>query len=105
MSFHIIGDQDTVLGFRFAGVPGTVVATPEEASQALRQAVSAGRCQILVLTERVERMVRTEATAHRLEATPPYLVVIEDMAGPDVDRRTLQQLIGEAVGVRMVRDA
>lgn len=105
MSFHIIGDQDTVLGFRFAGVTGTVVSSLEDASQAFRQAVTGERCRILLLTERVERMIRAEATAHRLAAVPPYLVVIEDMAGPDAERRTLQELIAEAVGVRMVRDA
>ena len=33
MGFHIIGDADTVLGYRFAGLSGDVVETAEEASR------------------------------------------------------------------------
>ncbi len=103
MAFHIIGDQDTVLGYRFAGVTGTVVATPDEARQAFREALADARHRILLLTERVERMLPAEVTAHRLEARPPYLVVIEDIWGPDGRRKSLQQLVFEAVGIRVVR--
>jgi vacuolar-type H+-ATPase subunit F/Vma7 len=103
MAFHIIGDQDTVLGYRFAGVTGSVVATPAEAQQAFRETLADERQRILLLTERVERMLVAEVTAHRLEATPPYIVVIEDLWGADGKRRSLQELIFEAVGIRIVR--
>ena len=48
-------------------------------------------------------MLEAEVTAHRLEATPPYIVVIEDIWGPDGSRKSLQELIFEAVGVRIIR--
>jgi vacuolar-type H+-ATPase subunit F/Vma7 len=105
MTFHIIGDQDTVLGYRFAGVTGSVVATPEEAQQALRAAIEDERHHILLLTERVERQVEADVIAHRLAATPPYIVVIEDIWGAEGHRKTLQELIFEAVGIRIVREA
>ena len=48
-------------------------------------------------------MLEGEVTAHRLAAAPPYIVVIEDIWGPDGQRRSLQDLIFEAVGIRIVR--
>jgi len=104
MAFHIIGDQDTVLGYRFAGVSGSVVATPEEARQAFAAALSDARHRILLLTERVEGMLAAEVSAHRVEATPPYLVVVEDIWGAEGSRRSLQDLVFEAIGVRIVRE-
>ncbi len=104
MAFHIIGDQDTVLGFRFAGVTGTVVSTPDEAREALRRALGDSECSILLVTERVERMVPEAVLAQRLAAAPPFVVVLEDLWGPQPGRRTLQELIAEAVGIRIVRD-
>jgi vacuolar-type H+-ATPase subunit F/Vma7 len=101
MAFHIIGDQDTVLGYRFAGVTGRAVATPDEARQAFGEALGDPRQRILLLTERVERLLADEVTAHRLEATPPYIVVIEDIWGADGQRQSLQDLIYEAVGIRI----
>jgi len=103
MAIHIIGDQDTVLGYRFAGVTGAPVATAEEAQAAFRAAIGDPAHRILLLTERVERMVEAEVTAHRLAAAPPYIVVIEDIWGADGQRRSLQELIFEAVGIRIVR--
>ena len=54
MSYHIIGDQDTVLGYRFAGVTGDVVETEEEARTAFRAALADRSLMILLLTEAVE---------------------------------------------------
>lgn len=103
MAIHIIGDQDTVLGYRFAGVTGAVVSGADEARQAFREAVSNPALRLLLLTERVERLVDAEVTAHRLTAATPYVVVVEDIWGSDGHRRSLQELIYEAVGIRIVR--
>jgi len=104
MAFHIIGDQDTVLGYRFAGVTGSVVETEVEAREALRNALQSDRHRILLLTEKVEGMLSKEVTEHRLAATPPYVVVIEDICGPHGERKLLQDLIYEAVGIRIVKE-
>ena len=42
VAFHVIGDEEVVIGFRFVGVPGTVVGTAEEAREAFH-AVTDGR--------------------------------------------------------------
>ena len=104
MSYHIIGDQDTVLGYRFAGVTGDLVETEEEARAAFRAALADRSLMILLLTEAVEDMLGAEVTAHRMAAIPPYVTIVQDIWGPRGNRRSLQELIGEAVGVKIARN-
>ena len=104
MSYHIIGDQDTVLGYRFAGVTGDVVETEVEARAAFRAALADRSLMILLLTEAVEDMLGAEVTAHRMAAIPPYVTIVQDIWGPRGNRRSLQELIGEAVGVKIARN-
>lgn len=101
--FHILGDEDTVLGFSFAGVSGTVVADLDEARRVFLNEVRAKRHRILMLTEVVEQMLDDEVNAHRLTASAPYLVVVGDIAETKVARKNLQQTIQEAVGIRIVK--
>ncbi|MGI5922348.1 MAG: ATP synthase subunit F [Lentisphaerae bacterium] len=104
MAFHIIGDADTVLGYRFAGVNGDVVETTEEARAAFKAAIANRSKGVLLITEAVEDMLTEEVTAHRLSSKPPYLAVMQDIWGPRGKRRSLQDLIYEAVGIRIVQD-
>jgi len=100
--YHIIGDKDTVLGYRFAGVTGDVVENEEQARKAFQQATAKPRNGILMITEAVEDMLQEEVMAYRLKATPPFLTVVEDIWGKRCKRRTLQDLIFAAVGIRIV---
>lgn len=104
MAYHVIGDRETILGFRFAGVQGDAVATEEEARAAFSRALSSPENVILIITEKVESMLAEEVNAHRLAAEPPYITVIPDIWGPRGTRRSLQDLINEAVGVRLSND-
>ena len=52
MRFSVIGDEDTVVGFRFAGVAGATVGNREEAGRALAAAVERGDT-VLIIPERV----------------------------------------------------
>jgi len=104
VSFHIIADQDTVLGFRFAGVTGAAVDSPESATAAFAEAKSDGACQILLLSEQVEAWLEGSVVAHRLAAQPPYIVTVESVWGPEGKRKSLESMIYEAVGIRIVGD-
>ncbi len=54
---HVLGDADTVRGFRLAGLTGTVVQSGDEAAQAFLRARDAG-IELLVVTEGVEALLR-----------------------------------------------
>ena len=102
MSYHIIGDVDTVLGYRFAGVEGDAVSTPDEASNAFLKATSPGTHGVLLVTEDVEDMIEDLVTAHRASAKEPFLAVVPGIWGAKKGRKSLQQLINDAVGIKIV---
>ncbi len=101
MAYHIIGDQDTVLGYRFAGVSGDVVEDAESAKTAFLHATGDRSISILLITEAVEDMIMDLVIQHRISSQPPYLTVVQDIWGPKGKRKSLQELINEAVGIRI----
>ena len=104
MAFHIIGDQDTVLGYRFAGVTGVVAENRAEALAAFRDALANKENRILLLTEAVDAMIAAAVTEHRLSAAPPYIVVVRDIQGTNVERRSLNDMVHYAVGIKLVTE-
>lgn len=101
MSYYVIADEDTVLGFRYAGVPGEVVGSSEEALEAFRRATSSGRGDIVILTEEVAASIREAVNHVRFEVQTPVVVEIPGVAGPLPGRADLLKLIQEAVGLRL----
>ncbi|MBR6324263.1 MAG: V-type ATP synthase subunit F [Victivallales bacterium] len=100
-AYHIIGDQDTVLGYRFAGVSGEAVENAEQAKTAFENALNDSGITVLLVTEAVEDMIPDMVMRHRMAAKPPYLAVVQDIWGPRGGRKSLQELINEAVGIRL----
>ena len=100
-AYHVIGDQDTVLGYRFAGVSGDVVEDAAQAQAAFEAALNDPSVTVLLVTEAVEDMIPELVMRHRMAAKPPYLAVVQDIWGPRGGRKSLQELINEAVGIRL----
>jgi len=101
--YLVIADDDTVLGFKCAGIPGVAV---EERDQALA-ALALAREQnvgIVIVTEEVADMMREEMDALRFGAagdTAPMPVEVPGPQGPLSGRRTLTEVIREAVGIKV----
>ena len=53
MKFYVIGDPDTVLGFRLAGIEGRVADSPEAAREALKNAFTDKEIGVVVIPERI----------------------------------------------------
>ncbi len=101
MEYFVIADEDTVLGFRYAGVEGRAVQTPEEAREALAEQVRAGRVGVVIMTEEIAEAIRPEVNALRFESSIPIVVEIPGPDGPAASRRELEAVIREALGVRV----
>ncbi len=101
MRYYVIGDEDTVLGFRYAGVEGEVVSGPEEAREALARATRLPDVGILIMTDVVADTIRREVNAVRFDRALPLVVEVPGPAGPSPQRRDLLALIREAVGIRV----
>ncbi len=101
MKFFVIGDADTVLGFRYAGVPGVVAESPEDVARALEQAVSNSQIGAIIITERAASLARAAVDELRVNRVTPVVVEAPDQNGPLEGRKTLADLIREAVGIRI----
>lgn len=101
MKFYCIADEDTVRGFRLAGIAGQVASTAQQAASALAAAVNRADCRIIILTERIAAGIREQVDALRLTRTRPLIVQIPGPEGPLAGRKSLRDFVQEAVGIRV----
>jgi V/A-type H+-transporting ATPase subunit F len=95
----LIGDQDTVLGFGLAGLHGHVAQDATEASRFFGQAVRRPDVSIIVITERLARLIRAELDAFSEVRDSPFILEIPDSEGPLPDRKSPSDMVREAVGI------
>jgi V/A-type H+-transporting ATPase subunit F len=101
VKFYCIADEDTVRGFRLAGIAGQSVTTPDQAAAAVRQAVTQTEWGVIILTERLAASIRQQVEAIRMERDRPLIVEIPGPEGPLPGRKSLRQFVQEAVGIRV----
>ena len=101
MKFFIIGDRDTVLGFRLAGIRGTAVQTAGEAEEALDTAFSQEDLGIIIITEQAAALVRSRVRRYQYTTSFPLIIEIPDRTGPAEDRGSVHDIVRKAVGVSL----
>lgn len=101
MRFVSVGDEDTVMGFRLAGITGWVAETPEEARRGLDASLAEPDCGIIIITEKVATWISGEIEAIRSEREHPLIVEIPGPEGPLAGHKGLSDLMQEALGVRV----
>lgn len=104
MKIFCIADEDTVRGFRLAGVEGEAVATPAEAEKALRRAVDDGALGLLIMTDVIAAEIRPLVDDIRLGRESPLIAEIPGPDGPMRGRKSLRRFVQEAVGIRVGMD-
>ncbi len=101
MKYHVIADEDTVLGFRYAGIDGTVVESPEQARRVFSEVVEDENVGVIIMTEQAADTIPDEVRRILYQSARPVIVRIPGPEGPSATRRTLQEMIQEAVGIRL----
>jgi len=101
MKFLCIGDQDTVTGFRFAGVEGVIVADADAARQAFDQALHQADVAVVILADPFAAALQKEINAVRFTRLQPTIVEIPGPQGFVPGRPRLIELVREAVGVQL----
>ena len=100
MSYFVIGDEETVLGFRLAGIEGRAARGPYEAREALKVATATEGVNIIVITERLAAEVKADLKQY-YPLNFPLIIQIPDRTGPMDERKSIRDIIKSAVGVKI----
>lgn len=100
MRYHVIGDEDTVLGFSLAGVEGTEVSSAREAASAFDSALS-GDAGIVIMTEDVADLIRDRIDEYTLSEQFPLILEIPGPGGRKPDRPSVRELVNQAIGMNL----
>jgi V/A-type H+-transporting ATPase subunit F len=115
MDYFFLGDSELVTAFRFVGVEGSPVPGQEEALAAFKKItqkwnMTAGAvlptetfegCRVLILTEEVADWLGETLTDWQLTGQYPLVVEIPGTIGRMAGRKTLVDLIREAIGIHV----
>jgi V/A-type H+-transporting ATPase subunit F len=101
VEFHVIGDEEVVIGFRFVGVPGSVARTEEEAREAFARITKEGKARVLILTEQVSALLAREVMDWQMNGSYPLIVEVPGVTGHMAGRRSLIDSIRDAVGIHV----
>jgi V/A-type H+-transporting ATPase subunit F len=99
MKLFVIGDDQTVLGYRLVGVEGKVAEGREEALAALRQAVENREIGVVLITEKIAAGIRDEVEARLYGLGFPLVLEVPDATGPDPNRLNIEEVVRKAIGV------
>lgn len=99
MKFYCIADEDTARGFRLAGVAALTAVSTAQAEAALEEITALPDCGIIIITERVAEMIRPRVNEIREGRDRPLIVEIPGPDGPLAGRKSLRELVQEAVGI------
>ncbi|MHA1771349.1 MAG: V-type ATP synthase subunit F [Candidatus Thorarchaeota archaeon] len=98
----VIGDRDTVIGFRMAGVTeSTVPQNPLETRQALQSYFSDPTMGLILITEPLAKTIE-DTILNLSEAPIPVIILIPDRSGSTGAYETLlKELVRRAVGIEI----
>jgi vacuolar-type H+-ATPase subunit F/Vma7 len=99
---YVIGDSDMITGFRFVGVEGVEVTSPDEALQALNTALGRNDLAIIIISEEFSNQTQLHEIIDqvRLERRNPLIVEIPGSRGKPSETR-MSDLISKTLGVRL----
>jgi len=98
--YLVIADEDTVQGFRSVGIPGEAASSADDVLRTLAKA-RVSNVGIIVMTEEVADMARREVDELRFDEELPMIVEIPGPEGPLEGRRSLTDIIREAIGIKV----
>jgi V/A-type H+-transporting ATPase subunit F len=99
-AYLVIADEDTVLGFRCSGITGIAVNSRADALAGLKSARDS-KAGVVILTQEVAAMMPAEVEALRFGGGLPMVVEIPGPRGPLAGRKSLSDIIRQAIGVKV----
>jgi len=101
MNFFVLGDDDVVLGFRFAGINGKAVYSKEDIEKEFNNVIKGdyGDIGVLILTEKTVKEIEDKVNEWQQKALYPLLVEIPDLYGHIEGRVSMLDSIKKAIGI------
>ncbi len=101
MTYYVLGEEDTVLGFSLVGISGAVVSDRDQALQAFTYAIGKKAYGILIITEAVANLIREEVDQYLFTQDFPLIVEIPGREGRDPNGKDLRGMVQEAIGISL----
>ncbi|OQY34515.1 MAG: Vacuolar H+transporting two-sector ATPase F subunit [Spirochaetaceae bacterium 4572_59] len=101
MKFYLIGDEDALLGFAMVGVEGVLARSAGEASQALTQVLDDPDVGIILINERIATLIREQVDQFVFKREFPLILEIPDRKGRMENRKSLRDLVNDAIGIKL----
>ncbi|RLE55527.1 MAG: V-type ATP synthase subunit F [Candidatus Methanomethylicota archaeon] len=102
MHIALVGDYDTVIGFKLAGVSRAyTVSNASEAENIIRKLSRDPDIAIIVVTESIASQIR-DFLRQFYEKTRPVIVEVPDKRGPVPTVEFVKDLIRRTVGVEII---
>ena len=98
MKIHVIGSEDTIIGFGLIGISGTVVTKPEDAKELLLKLTNPKQYDLLIINSRLLEGLEEFTDEYRLNAENPILFDIPDERVIPTDH-SLKQFVKKAFSV------
>jgi V/A-type H+-transporting ATPase subunit F len=99
---YLISDnKDTQMGMRLAGVEGCVVHEADDVIAELKKAVSDSEIGIVLLTEKLGKLVPEYIRDLKLNKPTPLIVEIPDRHGSRDIADSINRHVREAIGLKL----
>ena len=100
MWIHVLGDRDTVMGFKLVGVPGTVIKTKEEALQSINAFLLEEDIGILIITEKIYQDLFDYIYTIKITKRIPLIIEIPDRKG-EREALSIENVLKSKLGYRI----
>lgn len=102
MKMYLISDNiDTQIGMRLAGIEGSVVHKAEEVLEELKKCLSDSGIGIILITEKLGKLIPEEISNFKLTNPIPLIVEIPDRHGSRDIIESINRHVREAIGLKM----
>jgi len=97
----VVGDIDTVTGFRLAGIRHGYTPKDIEEARKILLSLAEKNFGIVIITERIAHKI--DGTLRKILEKKREMIVVEvpDKMGPIKERKTLEELVRRAVGITL----
>ena len=100
----VIGDWESVMGFRALGLDTYPVTSAEEAKEKVRELAKAGDCAVIYLTEQLAKDMGDVIARYKDELRPAIILIPGREGSIGLGQSALRAAVERAVGTNILGD-